>query len=76
MDLVFGLPRSPCGHNAIWVIDYKLTKSDHFLAIRLTDSTDVLSQLYIGEIVQLHSIPVTIISDKDARFISYFWETF
>ena len=72
MDLVSGLPRSPRGHDAIWVIVDRLAKSTHFLAIHLTDSTDVLSRLYIREIVRLHSIPVTIISDRDARFTSHF----
>ena len=76
MDFVSGLPRSPRGHDAIWVIVDRLTKSAHFLAIRLTDSTEVLSRLYIREIVRLHGIPVTIISDRDARFTSHFWESF
>ena len=43
MDLVSGLPRSPRGHDIIWVIVDRLTKSPQFLAIRLTDLTDVLS---------------------------------
>ena len=51
MDLVYGLPRSPRGHDAIWVIVDRLTKSAHFLVIRLYDSTNGLSQLYIQEIV-------------------------
>ena len=72
MDLVFGLLRSPQGHDAIWVIVNRMTKSTHFLAIRLTDSTDILSRLYIREIMRLHGIPVTIILDRDARFTSYF----
>ena len=76
MDLVSGLPRSPHGHDAIWVIVDRLTKSAHFLAIRLTDSTDFLSRLYIREIMRLHGIPVTIISDGDARFTSHFWDSF
>ena len=72
MDLVSGLPRSPRGQDTIWVIVDKLMKFAHFLAIRLTNSTDVLSQLYVREIVHLHSIPVTIISDRDAQFTSHF----
>ena len=47
VDLIFRLPRSPRGYDTIWVIVDRLTKFSHFLAIRLTDSTDVLSQLYI-----------------------------
>ena len=76
MDLVSGLPRSPRGHDAIWVIVDRLTKSAHFLAIRLTDSTDVLSRLYIKEIVHLRGIPITIVSDRDAHFTSLFWNNF
>ena len=76
MELVSGLPRSPHGHDAIWVIVDRLTKSARFLAICLTDSTDVLSQLYIREIVNLYGIPVMIISDKDARFTSRFLKSF
>ena len=76
MDLVSGLPRSPRGHDAIWVIVDRLTKSAHFLAIRLTDSIGVLSRLCIREIVRLHGIPVTIISDRGAQFTSHFCESF
>ena len=47
MDLVSGLQSSPRGDNAIWVIIDRLMKPTHFLSIRLTDSTDVLSWLYI-----------------------------
>ena len=76
MDLVSRLLRLSRGHDAIWVIVDRLMKSAHFLAIRLTDSTDVLSQLYVREIVHLHGIPVTIISDRETRFTSRFWENF
>ena len=76
MDLVSSLPRSPRSHDAIWVIVNRLTKSANFLATCLTDSIDVLSQLYIRKIVRLYGIPVTIISDRDAWFTSYFWESF
>ena len=72
MGLVSGLSRSPYSHGAIWVIVDRLMKSAHFLAIHLTDSTDVFSHLYIREIVRLHGIPITIISDRDARFTSRF----
>ena len=68
MDLVSGFPRSSRGHDAIWVIVDRFTKFTHFLAIRLIDSTDILSRLYIREIVRLYGIPVTIILDRDARF--------
>ena len=73
MDFVSGLPRSPKGHDAVWVIVDRLTKSAHFLPMRMTDPVDVLSRLYIREIVRLHGVPVSIISDRDPRFTSRFW---
>ena len=70
MDFVTGLPRSPRGSDAIWVVVDRLTKSAHFLPMRVTDSIDSLSRLYIREIVKLHGVPVSIVSDRDPRFTS------
>uniref|UniRef100_A0A2N9FNH1 RNA-directed DNA polymerase n=1 Tax=Fagus sylvatica TaxID=28930 RepID=A0A2N9FNH1_FAGSY len=75
MDFVSGLPRSPKGHDAIWVIVDRLTKSAHFIPIRMNYSLDQLAQLYIEEIVRLHGIPVSIVSDRDPRFTSRFWKS-
>ncbi|MGI4568735.1 integrase catalytic domain-containing protein, partial [Klebsiella pneumoniae] len=76
MDFVVGLPRSRKGSDAIWVIVDRLTKSAHFIPIRITDKVDKLCQLYLDEILRLHGTPVSIISDRDPRFISRFWATF
>ena len=72
MDFVMGLPRTSSGHDAIWVVVDRLTKSAHFLAIRATLTLDKLSQLYIDEIVRLHRNPVSIVSNRDPRFTSRF----
>ena len=72
MDFVMGLPRSPRGSDAVWVIVVRLTKSAHFLPMWVTDSIDTLSQLYIREIVKLHGVPVSIVSNRDPRFTSWF----
>ncbi|KAI3735110.1 hypothetical protein L6452_14598 [Arctium lappa] len=75
MDLVTGLPRSPKGHDAIWVIVDRLTKSAHFLPIKETYSLEKLARLYIDEIVTRHGVPSSIVSDRDARFTSAFWRS-
>ena len=75
MDFVMGLLRSQRGHDSIWVVVDRLTKSVHFLPIRATDSVDTLSRLYIREIVRLHGVPVSIVSDRDPRFTSRFWQS-
>ena len=76
MDFVTGLPKSVKGHDAIWVIVDKLTKSSHFLPIKTTFSLDRLAQLYVMEIMRLHGVPVSIVSDRDPRFTSKFWNSF
>ncbi|GJU20650.1 putative reverse transcriptase domain-containing protein [Tanacetum coccineum] len=55
--------------------EWKLTKSAYFLAIREDYSTERLARLYINEIVARHGVPVSIISDRDGRFRSRFWQT-
>ncbi|GJW82216.1 putative nucleotidyltransferase, ribonuclease H [Tanacetum coccineum] len=75
IDLITKLPRSRSGHDAIWVIVDKLTKSAHFLEIHKDFSTEKLARLYIDEIVARHGVPISINSDRDGRFTSYFWQT-
>ena len=73
MDFVVGLPLTGRKHDSVWVIVDKLTKSAHFLPVRTDYSLDKLAELYIKEIVRLHGIPISIISDRDPRFTSRFW---
>ena len=63
MDFVVGLPRTQRGNDAIWVIVDKLNKSTHFISMYTSVSVECLAELYIREIVQLHGVPVTIVSD-------------
>ena len=72
MDFVYGFPRTARGYNAVWVIVDRLTKSAHFLGMKTTDTTETLSQLYIREIVRLQGVPLSILSDRDSRFVARF----
>ena len=60
-------------HDSVWVVVDRLTKSAHFLPVRTDYSLDKLAERYVKEIVQLHGIPVSIISYRDPRFTSRFW---
>ncbi|GJW33134.1 putative reverse transcriptase domain-containing protein [Tanacetum coccineum] len=71
MDFITKLPRTRSGHDAIWVVVDRLTKSTHFLAIREDYSIEKLARLYTDEIVARHGVLVSIISDRDARFTSH-----
>ncbi len=74
MDFVTGLPRTQKGFDAIWVIVDRLTKSAHFLPIRVNYPLEKLAKLYVDEIVKLHGIPKSIVSNRDPRFTSRFWK--
>ncbi|KAD6454386.1 hypothetical protein E3N88_09092 [Mikania micrantha] len=75
MDFITKLPRTSRNHYSIWVIVDRLTKSAHFLPIREDYSMDRLAKLYVNEIVSRHGVPISIISDRDSRFMSRFWQT-
>ena len=51
----------------------RLTKLAHFMAMKTTDSLSTLSHLYVAEIVQLHGVPLLVVSDRDTHFVSSFW---
>ena len=73
MDFVFGFPLTSRGHNVVWVIVDRLTQFAHFLGMNTTDTTETLSQLYIREIVRVHGVPLFIVSNRDSRFVAWFW---
>ncbi|GJZ41237.1 reverse transcriptase domain-containing protein [Tanacetum coccineum] len=75
MDFITKLPKTSNGHDTIWVIIDRLTKSAHFIPTRETDSMETLTRLYIKEIVSWHRVPISIISDRDSHFTSRFWQS-
>ena len=74
MDFVDGLPRSRKGNESIWVIVDRLTKSAHFIPLLVTKNVRLLCEKYIQEVVRLHGVPLSIVSDRDALFTSRFWK--
>ncbi|KAI3818361.1 hypothetical protein L1987_12166 [Smallanthus sonchifolius] len=75
MDFITKLPRTSSGHDSIWIIIDRLTKSAHFFPIREDYRVEKLARIYIDEIVSRHGIPLNIISDRDSRFTSRFWQS-
>ena len=76
MDFVTYFPRTIWKHDAVWVIVDRLTKSAHFLVVRMTFTLEEFYKLYIREIVRLHGVPVSIELDRDPRFTAHFWKSF
>ena len=73
MDFVVGLPLTGRKHDSVWVVVDRLTKSTLFLLVRTDYSLGKLAELYISEIVRLHGIPISFISDRDSWFTLRFW---
>ena len=72
MNFVVRLPVTGRKYDSVWVVVDRLTKLAHFLPVRTDYALDKLAELYIKEIVRLHRILVSIISDRDPRFTSRF----
>ena len=53
-----------------------LTKLAHFLPVKITSGYIKLAELFISEIVQLHGVPIFIISNRGLQFTSWFWVKF
>ncbi|GJW04144.1 putative reverse transcriptase domain-containing protein [Tanacetum coccineum] len=75
MDFVTKLPKTSSGYNTIWVIVDRLTKTAHFLLVNEMDFMERLTRLYLKEVISRHGVPVSIISDRDSRFTSHFWQS-
>ena len=72
MDSVSGSPLTPSRKNSIQVIVDCFMKCAHFIVVHTTYSLDKLADLYISEVVRLHGVPKSIVSDKDSRFTTKF----
>ena len=76
MDFVTHLPHTSQKHDAVWVIVDQITKSIHFLALRMTFTLEEFCRLYLREIVRLHGVPISIVLDRDPRFMAQLWKCF
>nr|ABD63116.1 hypothetical protein 18.t00012 [Asparagus officinalis] len=76
MDFIVGLPKSKKGNDSLWMIVDRLMKSVHFIPVRTTYTVETYARIFIREIVRLHGVSETIVSDRGSVFTSYFWKSF
>jgi hypothetical protein len=74
MNFIIGFPRTSKQHDAIMVVVEKLTKTTHFIPMKVTHKETNVVYIYMREIACLHGIPKTIVSNRDPKFTSKFWK--
>ena len=72
MDFIEGLPKSE-GYTVILVVVDKFTKYAHFIPIKHPYTAHTIAQSVFDNVVKLHGMPKTIVSDRDKLFTSIFW---
>ncbi len=75
MDFIVQLPKTKAGNDAIVVFVDMFSKMVHFVPMKSNATAPDVAQLFFHHVFHLHGLPKVIVSDRDAKFTSKFWQS-
>jgi hypothetical protein len=75
MDFIIQLPPTKRGHDAITVIVDRFSKMTHLAPCKTEATAPEIAQIFFDTVFKHHGMPLSIVSDRDAKFTSEFWKS-